>query len=161
MEVDFVAQVLRYGATFDVRVADSERPLEVPQGVNAGDATGDYEGTRVSVATSAREQVLLQVQVAPAVFTPNGDGFNDGAVIGYDILEITGAVQVQVEVLDLSGRRVCQVYGGTDGIGEYTQVWNGLDDAGVLVPPGIYLYRISVDADKEKVEKSGVLHAAY
>ena len=161
VEVDFVAQVLRYGATFDVRVADSERPLEVPQGVNAGDATGDYEGNRVSVATSAREQVLLQVQVAPAVFTPNGDGFNDGAVIGYDILEITGAAQVLVEVLDLSGRPVRQVYGGEDGIGEYERVWYGRDDAGVLVLPGIYLYRILVDVDKEKVEKVGLLHITY
>jgi hypothetical protein len=161
MEVDFSAQVLRYGATFNARVSDSDRPLEVPQGVNAGDATAEYEGNRVSVATSAREQALLQVRVAPAVFTPNGDGFNDRVVVGYSILEITGAAQVKVAVLDLSGRRVRQVYAGTDGIGEYARVWDGRDDAGQRVPPGIYLYRISVDVDQEKVEKAGVLNAIY
>ena len=161
VKIEFEAQVLRYGATFDVRVSDSDRPLEVPQGVNAGDATAEYEGNRVSVATAAQEQDLLQVQVAPAVFTPNGDGFNDGVEIGYDILEITGSARVCVEVLDLSGRPVRQVYGGADGIGEYERVWYGRDDAGVLVPPGIYLYRILVDADKEKIEKVGLLHITY
>ena len=74
VEVDFTAQVLRYGATFAAHVSNSERPLDVPQGVNAGDATAEYEGDRVSVATAAQEQGLLQVQVESAVFTPNGDG---------------------------------------------------------------------------------------
>ena len=161
VEVEFEAQVLRYGATFDVRVSDSDRPLEVPQGVNAGDATAEYEGNRVSVATAAQEQDLLQVQVAPAVFTPNGDGFNDGVEIGYDILEITGSARVWVEVLDLSGRRVRQVYAGADKIGVYARAWDGRDDVGRRVPPGIYLYRISVDAAEEKIQRVGVLHAAY
>ena len=161
VEVEFAAQVLRYGATFDAWVSDSHRALEVPQGVNAGDATDEYEGNRVSVATSVREQVLSRVRIEPAVFTPNGDGSNDRVAIVYNILEITGPAQVLVEVLDLSGRRVRRVYGGADGIGEYVRAWNGRDDAGQMVPPGVYLYRISVDADKEKVEKAGVLHAAY
>ena len=162
VEVDFVAQVLRYGTTFTARVSNSAQPLEVPQRVNAGDATAAYEGNRVAVATSVREQVLLQVRTEAAFFlTPNGDQVNDTVIINYDILEITGVAQVTVEVLDLSGRRVRQVYRGSDGIGEYARVWDGLDDAGVLVPPGVYLYRIFVDADKEKVEKAGVLHTAY
>ena len=161
VEVEFAAQVLRYGATFDARVLDSHRPLEVPQGVNAGDATDEYEGNRVSVATSVREQVLSRVRIEPTVFTPNGDGLNDRVEIVYDILEITGPAQVLVEVLDPSGRRVRQVYRGADGVGAYERVWDGRDAAGQLVPPGIYLYRISVDADKEKVEKVGAISATY
>ena len=161
VEVDFSAQVLRYGTTFNARVSDSEQPLEVPQGVNAGDATENFEGNRVSVATSDREQDLVQVRTESAVITPNGDGVNDGVNIDYDILEITGVAQVEVEVLDLSGRRVRQVYAGVDGIGEYARAWDGRDDGGVLVPPGIYLYHISVAFDKEKVEKVGILYMAY
>ena len=64
-----------------------------------------------------------------------------------------------MEVLDLSGRQVRQVYSGVDGIGEYVQAWDGRDDAGQLMAPGIYLYRVSIDADQEKVEDTGVLHS--
>ena len=106
VEVDFAAQVLRYGAIFAAQVSDSDQPLEVPQGVNPGDATAKYEGNRVSVATAAQEQRLLQVRVEPTIFTPNGDGRNDEIGIFYHILEITGSAQVAVEVWDLSGRRV-------------------------------------------------------
>ncbi len=42
-----------------------------------------------------------------------------------------------VEVLDLSGRRVRPGYRGSDGIGEDAQGWDGVDDAGGLVPPGV------------------------
>ena len=161
VEVDFEAQVLRYGSTFAGRVWDSARPLEVPQGVNAGDATAEYEGNRVSVATAAAERDFLQVRVAPALFTPNGDGRNDGVRIGYDILEITGRAQVSVAVWDVSGRRVRRVYVGLDGIGEYERQWDGRDEGGHVVPPGIYLYRIEVAADRTQVEKTGLLYAAY
>ncbi len=161
VEVDFAAQVLRYGAIFAAQVSDSGQPLEVPQGVNAGDATAKYEGNRVSVVTAAQEQKLLQVRVEPAIFTPNNDGRNDEVGIRYDILEITDRAQVTVEVWDLSGRRVRQVYAGADGIGEYERAWDGRDEADSLVPPGIYLYRVSVDADREKVEKTGVVYATY
>ena len=161
IEVDFAAQVLRYGATFDARVSDSEQPLEVPQGVNGGDASGEYEGNRVSVATSVREQALLEVRAETVVFTPNGDGRNDRVAIGYSLFEVIGQATVAVEVWDLSGRRVAQVYSGVDGIGDYERVWDGRDQGGRLVSPGIYLYRVFVDADREKVEKVGLLHAAY
>ena len=161
VEVDFAAQVLRYGAIFAAQVSDSDQPLEVPQRVNAGDATAKYEGNRVSVATAAQEQRLLQVRVEPTIFTPNGDGRNDRVGIYYDILEITGSAQVTVEMRDLSGRRVRQVYSGADGIGEYERAWDGRDEAGGLVPPGIYLYRVWANTDQEKVEKTGVVYATY
>ena len=81
--------------------------------------------------------------------------------IGYAILEIIGAAQVEVVVLDLSGRVVRRVYAGSDGIGEYQRRWDGRDKAGQLMPPGIYLYRVSVNANRGKVEKIGVVHAVY
>ena len=161
VEVDFAAQVLRYGAIFAAQVSDSDQPLEVPQGVNEGDATAKYEGNRVSVVTTVQEQRLLQVRVEPTIFTPNGDGRNDGVRICYHILEITGRAQVTVEMRDLSGRLVRQVYSDVDGIGEYERAWDGRDEAGGLVPPGIYLYRVSADTDREKVEKTGVVYATY
>ena len=161
VEVVFQAQVLRYGSTFAAQVWDSAQPLEVPQSVQEGDASPAYEGNRVWVATAAREQEVLQVRVAPAVFTPNGDERNDTVRLGYDLLELTGTASVAVAVWDLLGRRVRQVYAGRDGVGAYERIWDGRDASGRLVPPGLYLYRVSVEADHQRVEQAGLLHVAY
>jgi hypothetical protein len=161
VEVDFKARVLRYGTNFDVRVADSERPLEVPQGANAGDATGEYEGNRVAVATATREQNLLQVRVEPAVFTPNGDGANDEITLAYDVLEVTGRMKVRAEILDLSGRLVRQLLNEAQDIGSYERHWNGRDTGGRLLPPGIYLAVVSAETDGSTIRQVSVVHLVY
>ena len=90
VEIDFEARVLRSGSVFDLRVFDSERPLEVRQSVAEGDANNLIEGDRVSVTTTADASSLLQAVVSPAVFTPNGDQVNDAVHISYDLLEVIG-----------------------------------------------------------------------
>lgn len=162
VEVDFDAQVLRFGSRFEGRIADSSRPLEVPQGIISGDATNEYEGNTVAVETTAADEgQLLRVRTTQGVFTPNGDGINDSALLSYEIFEITGMAQVEVQVFDLSGRLVRRLYSGRDGIGSYDRLWAADTEAGDLVPPGIYPYCISVDTDKKQVRKVGLLHVAY
>ena len=161
VEVVFEAEVLRYGSTFSARVWDSAQPLEVPQSVQGGDASPVYEGNRVWVATKAEQQGVLQVWVAPTVLTPNRDGRNDTVGLGYGLLELTGAASVEVAVWDLSGRRVRRVYEGWDSVGAYERLWDGRDESGQLVPPGLYLYRISVEADHQTVEAVKPLQVVY
>ena len=161
VEVVFEAEVLRYGSTFSARVWDSDQPLEVPQSVQGGDASPVYEGNRVWVATKAEQQGVLQIDRQSVVLTPNGDGRNDTVGLGYDLLELTGAASVEVAVWDLSGRRVRQVYAGRDDVGAYERMWDGRDESGRLVPPGLYLYRISVEADHQTVEAVKPLQVVY
>ena len=161
VEVEFEAQVLRYGSTFEARVFDSSQPLEVPQGVSAGDATDEFDGNRVSVATSVGVRSLLEAQVASGVFTPNGDDVNDQVHISYDLFEVTGEGSVNVEIRDLAGRLIRTVYAGQDLIGHYEHKWDGTDDSGVLVSPGLYLYRVSLDTDREGSNQIGTVHVAY
>ncbi len=161
VEVVFQAEVLRYGSDFSVRVWDSALPLEVPQSVQEGDATPIYEDNRVWVATKAEHQGVLQMGRKPVVLTPNGDGHNDIVGLEYRLIELTGRSWVAVAVWDLSGRQVRQVYAGLDGVGAYERVWDGRDASGRLVPPGLYLYRVSVEADHQTVEQAGLLHVVY
>ena len=161
VEVVFEARVLRYGDRFEARVWDSAQPQEVRQGVVAGDATGDHEGNRVSVATSLVQSSLLALRVSPGVVTPNGDGVNDVARLEYDILEVTGQASVRAEVWDLAGRRVRLLLVGAQGAGQYRRSWDGRDGAGRLVPPGIYLIRVVVETDAKHIERTRVLHVVY
>ena len=161
VEVVFEAEVLRYGSTFSVRVWNSALPLEVPQSVQEGDATPVYEDNRVWVATKAEHQGVLQMSRKPTVLTPNGDERNDEVGLGYSLVELTDPSWVEVAVWDLSGRRVRGVYEGWDGVGVYERVWDGRDESGRLVPPGLYLYRVSVEADHQRVEQAGLLHVVY
>ncbi len=161
VEVGFDAAVLRYGSTFSVRVWDSAQPLEVPQSVQEGDASPAYEANRVWVATRAEHQEVLQLAAGPVVLTPNGDGANDGGRLRYDLLELIESASVSVGVWDLSGRRVRRVYAGWDGVGLYERVWDGRDEAGRLVPPGLYLYRVAVEADRQTIQAIKPIHVAY
>ena len=161
VEVVFEAEVLRYGSTFLMRVWSSALPLEVPQSVQEGDATPIYEDNRVWVATKAEHQGVLQMSRKPAVLTPNGDERNDEVGLGYRLVELTGRSWVEVAVWDLSGRRVRGVYEGWDGVGVYERVWDGRDESGRLVPPGLYLYRVAVEADHQTVEQVGLLPVVY
>ena len=161
VEVAFEAEVLRYGSAFSVRVWNSALPLEVPQSVQEGDATPTYEDNRVWVATKAEHQGVLQMGRKPVVLTPNGDGHNDTAGLEYRLIELTGRSWVAVAVWDLSGRRVRRVYEGVDGVGVYERVWDGRDESDRLVPPGLYLYRVSVEADHQTVQQAGLLHVVY
>ena len=161
LEVDFAAQVLRYGDRFEGRAWNSTRPLEVPQAANAGDATGDFEGNRVSVATPLQDRVLLRLGTGRDFVTPNGDGSNDAAFLVYELFEITDAASVRVEVVDLSGRRVRLLHEGDQGIGIYGIPWDARDDAGRLAPPGVYLGQVSARLDDSRVERLRLLHVAY
>ena len=162
VEIDFTAQVLRYGAVFETRVRDSQQPLEVPQGVNPGDATVLFEGDRVAVATiSGSEAQLLRLSAESTVVTPNADGANDEARLTYEILEITSLAAVRVEISDLSGRRVRLVHEGTEGIGSHLRSWDGRDQSGLLVPPGVYMATVSAITDRGDIKRTRVLHVAY
>ena len=162
LEVVFRAPVLReVGTRFAGRVFDTSRPHEVRQRVVAGNASDDVESDRLSVTTSLSSSLVFAPRVRPSPFTPNGDGVNEVARISYKLLRVTSSVPVAIELFDLSGRRVKQLYEGMDPLGEYEHSWDGRDDSGRLVPPGLYMYRIQADVQAEREISSGILSVAY
>jgi subtilisin-like proprotein convertase family protein len=64
------------------------------------------------------------------------------ASIRYD-LPRAGAVDLAV--FDLAGRRVATLFSGTGVAGSHEATWHGTDEAGHLVPNGVYFYRLQAE----------------
>ena len=160
IEVVFDVPVLRFGSQFTGWVYDSGDPDLIKQRIQPGNATFRFSGDDLSVRSPIGGDLLVDVAAAPNPFTPNGDGVNEAVVVSYKLREVTAGRQVKLEIFDLSGRAVATLGDEFNTSGAYTQEWNGRDDAGRLVPPGSYLYRLVLDAETAE-EKLGLFAVAY
>ena len=156
VRVGYASPVFRNGTTLAVSVRHTEggRESDKPwQRVEAGDATPIVAGNTLSIGLPLGAAVLDQVELLPNPFTPNGDGVNDEVQIGFSVFKISADRQVEVSIYTLDGRRVWQTTQMT-GSGEESVPWNGMDQAGVRVPPGLYLCKVALDADSDQGETS-------
>ena len=125
------------------------------------DADPVAEGDDLSVTTRVADNRIHFLEVAPTPFTPNGDGVNDQAIVIYDIVNLTGGTPVSVQVYDLAGRLRRVLYSDLDIGGRYQRVWDGADDNGQMLAPGIYLVRVEVAADTGKESKTAIAPLVY
>ena len=161
VEVFFQGRAFRFGTIFSGQVFDGQRPLEVGQFVEDGDATFRLDSNQRSVGIALNGNIINKVAANPRVMTPNDDGINDQVRIEYTLLELAGVGEVQVSIFDLAGRQVRQVYQGENSSGQHAQLWDGLDEDDQVVAPGIYLYRVHVDTDAGQEERSGLVAVVF
>jgi choice-of-anchor B domain-containing protein len=57
------------------------------------------------------------------------------------VLDVPAARVLAVDVLDVTGRRVSELFRGRAAVGPLALTWSGRDDAGHVAPPGLYLAR--------------------
>ena len=166
IEVEFDSRVVRYGTEFQGWIFDSQG-TGVKQLIEPGDATVDFPGNALGVRTAGLgADLLTEVSVLPNPFTPNGDGINDVARFQFQLHEVSIPRALTLRLYDLSGRLVRQLdrqsaIRGLFGERPDDPVWDGLDQGGALVAPGIYFYRISLDTDEGTEEKLGTISVAY
>ena len=160
IRIEFASAVLRYGTEFRGTVWDS-RTDEVAQPVMAGDVSDDLPGDDLFVRTTLREELVVSLEAAPSSFTPNGDGINDETLISYDLLQLTAPARVKVGIYTLSGVRIREVCSGMESSGRYAHPWDGRNEDGHLVSPGVYVYRLSVDADTGTETRVGTVSVVY
>ncbi|MBI2506278.1 MAG: hypothetical protein HYW07_23940 [Candidatus Latescibacteria bacterium] len=143
--------------------------LFLPQGLEARDVVNflqtdqleDGNSLAVIADLSAQSNELVtKLKLEPNPFTPNGDLVNDQLQVSFDVQRLIAARPVRVEIFDLSGRlrrRIEQraVSGG------YSQAWDGRDAEGKLVAPGLYLVRVSADADAANSAQVRLVSVAY
>ena len=85
-------------------------------------------------------------ELYPEVFSPDNDGFEDILEIR---LQVTGENRlVDIFITDLNGIRVREiVFRGITGSGDIYS-WDGLDNSGNIVLPGIYIVHLGIAGDR-------------
>ena len=90
----------------------------------------------------------------------NGDDINDAAQITYDILRVVEQIPVTIEIYDLSGRAVRR-WTNDRAVGSFSEAWDGTDDEDNLVPPGLYLMKLTGNTDEGDFASTRVVSVVY
>ena len=173
VKVRFRNAVLRYGTRFDGKALSGAN--RIGQRAVAGNAAdlgevgiedpdivsiGSPKPGNLSVSVPISEDLLVNVAAVPAVFSPNGDGVNDEVSITYDVTNIGRETVVKVGIYDLGGR-LLRSYDNPRTSGRFARSWDGRGDSNDLVPPGNYIYRVSIDAKSAEFAEAGLVAVVY
>ncbi len=163
LQVVFDNIALQYNTVFSGKVSDSQRPDRLPQLIGDGNVVPGplTAGDDLSVTILVGKELIHSMELAPNPFTPNGDAVNDQLQITYDFINLTDVAPVSVRVYDLSGRIVKEIYSGLDSSRRYQRTWDGTDNGGDLLPPGVYLVRVEIDSDSGVKSRTAVVSLVY
>ncbi|MXW81319.1 MAG: hypothetical protein F4Z57_20500 [Gemmatimonadetes bacterium] len=165
VQIVFRGAVFRDYTRFEVRALDRRdadgQLEEAYQVADERDVDPSLKGTNLVVRFADGNVPLVAQLQGTRLFTPNGDEINDAFALSYALLKIVTEAAVTLEMYDLAGRRVRRAYEGMDGNGSYTLEWDGTDDRNLLVPPGLYLYELRVQADEDSERRWGSVGVAY
>lgn len=148
VRVSFTSRIFQSGSTFQVAVGNTAQPGNW-QAVDPGDVVGDALGTGegLTVLTPLDRRTVKRMN-RTGTLTPNGDGVNDRITFEFAVLKVNVERAVEVGIFDLRGgqvRRLEETRPLANGL--YRISWDGRDERGDLVPPGLYLARIGVASD--------------
>jgi hypothetical protein len=151
LRLDFQTTLYATGAVLEAALENSAGGEALWQRVepgNALEAVGGNSTTLVGVAQ--RREVIANLEVRPALFTPNGDGINDEARFDFSVVMVGDQSPVVVEIRDLGGRLVRRLMEAQSrGTGRHLVGWDGRNEEGQLVPPGLYGARLRLESDTE------------
>jgi hypothetical protein len=134
----------------------------LPQSIEAGDANPEVGSDAILIvaAEGTTGRVLGELDVAVPVVTPNGDGINDAVTARFNIYAAVSG-ELRVVVYDLAGRRVRHLLDAAAAGGPYAPAWDGRDDDGRIVAPGVYVLRVEVSVDSGTRTRAAAIAVAY
>lgn len=159
VQVGFDCTVYLNGTPFDAFLRLSSQPQSI-QSVPAGDATEAVDSEKTVVATPVEAKLLDWVAEPPAVFTPNGDGVNDELVFEFVVFKINAPRPIGVRIFALDGSLVREIQ-QTGTSREYKIGWDGRDEGGEMVVPGVYLAQVFAEGTDETSELNQFIAVAY
>ncbi len=154
VELRFTAPVYLQATRFDAFLEDSQQ-AQTRQLVDPGDATPQVESSSNVVRLPVADQLFADLSFSPALITPNGDGINDQLLVSFDLINVLAARPLYLRLYDLSGRLLfAQERDGQAG--HITWHWDGSDQYGQRVPPGLYIVELHIagDAGNRSVRRS-------
>lgn len=152
LRLDFETSLFVTGAVLQASLRNSnEAGGGTWQRIDSGDALSQIISNTTTVVSSvANNSLLTDVQVSPAVFTPNGDAINDQVEFTFNVVRVGDDSPVAATIYDFSGQQVRRVTERRAfSTGEYAIAWDGRSDAGKMVPPGIYFVQLEIQTDIE------------
>ncbi len=127
--------------------------------LTATDTAGNVREARLPLTVSDTAGLVSVLTAAPALFSPNLDGRRDTTVVAYEALS---DLRISLDVLD-STDTVVRVLSESDALASsrYTVGWDGRNEAGVVVPDGSYVVRLTAasraDVTRTQVERTAVV----
>jgi hypothetical protein len=152
LRVDFRSALFSTGAVVEAALQHAGAGAGQWQRVDPGNALAEVESNSLTlVGMARRKELLTDLEVSSSLFTPNGDGINDQAEFEFTVVLLGDASPAVIEIRDLGGRLVRRLEsaGGPVGTGRRRVAWDGRAEGGRLAPAGIYLARLSLEADTE------------
>ena len=161
LQLRFRARLLTNQFAFSTRLFSPEAAISL----DAEEDTASDPDTGVAYSWNVRAldafgPILDQVRTNPPIFTPNGDNINDHTIVEFVLSRISVPQEIDVDIFDLGGRLVRQLDTGLLRGGQYVRppaggdpalspgFWDGRDDDGTLVVPGLYLVRVRAQLDQ-------------
>ena len=162
IQVEFAAEVFDFARTFTGEVYNVGS-TDLPQPVESGDASEalSTNGLRVLASSAESPELVQDLTFSSAVVTPNGDGINDVLRIDYTLYGLPQSVPVNIELYALDGKRVALVGQGLQGSGPQEVRWDGRDERGDILPPGMYLLGVGIAAENKNDLQMRPVGVAY
>ena len=155
VEVDMRVQISQNPTIFSAFVGQQEQP-ELWQEIAA---TGRVPRATQVFLPAVPTELINDVEVYPRVVTPNGDRVGDQGEIRMRILNVE--VEPEVGVYAIDGTRIALLEGELSPDGRLVYTWNGRGKSGEVVAPGLYLYRIDLDTQKNEQQVVRSVGLAY
>ena len=128
------------------------------------------------MTTSIIDKLISDVDASPKVFSPNDDNKNDFTVIEFTLSKIPANIKIKffdtrgglvtVKEYDNLEARDWRVpdkdkLNNTASAMNMPGYWDGTDEDGDLVPPGVYVYQVVADTDDGEKIESGTVVVGY
>jgi hypothetical protein len=162
VRVVFGTEVFEFAATFEGEVFESDSEA-LPQPIVPGDASDAVSTNSLRVLSSpdASPDFVQGLSFSTPVLTPNGDQVHDQLNIAYSLFRLPEQVPVILEVYALDGRRVARVAMGVQDSGPQQITWDGRDERGQTLAPGLYLISIALETEATQSPQLRPLGIAY
>ena len=161
LRIDFGVTLFTVSAQLNGAVFNRDKS-DRRQFIEAGDASREIGSDLLQLVAddNSVRRTLGDVAIRPRVITPNQDGRNDLLQIDYTLYGVLGT-EVEILFYDLAGRVVSRFSASGGTAGTHTVQWNGMDESGQVLPPGVYLCEIAAETGAGRFESISPVAVAY